>query len=175
MVLPSVQGDLEVNHQDPEWAHWPSWSHSGGKVPNSQCSKQVEQHILHARTSLWVQRSTVLNFPPSLNAYQFPLVLGFQWVGRLSWYDLPSPSPPTSGCLRPHLPLLPPLCSNSKAYLHNSYNCIVPTLGLTADQYWTHLGLIPMPRAAIYIPFLHLSYLPDPFSLTIMGNYSFLV
>ena len=82
MVLPSVQGDLEVNHQDPEWAHQPSWSHSGGKVPNSQCSKQVEQHILHARTSLWVQRSTVLNFPPSLNAYQFPLVLGFQWVDR---------------------------------------------------------------------------------------------
>src|SRR5258708_17668186 len=52
---------------------------------------------------------------------------------------------------------------------------IVPTLRLTADQYRTHLDLVPMPRATIYIPFLHLSYLPDPFSLTIVGNYSFLV
>src|SRR5258708_38482034 len=70
----------------------------------------------------------------------------------------------------------PPLCSNSKAYLHNLCNCVVPTLGLTADQYQTCLDLVPMPRAAISdIPFLHLSYLPDPFSLTIMGNYSFLV
>src|SRR5258708_18122713 len=73
------------------------------------------------------------------------------------------------------LPLPPPLHSNSEAYLHNSCNCIMPTLGLTADQYWTHSDLVPMPRATIYIPFLHLSYLPDPFSLTIMGNYSFLV
>ena len=90
----------------------------------------------------------------------------------MSWYNLPSPSLPTSSCLWPHLP---PLCSNSKAYLHNLCSCIVPTLRLTMDQYWTHLDLVPMPRAAIYIPFLHLSYLPDPFSLTIMGNYSFLV
>src|SRR5258706_13097819 len=52
---------------------------------------------------------------------------------------------------------------------------IAPTLRLTADQYQTHLDMVPMPRAAVYIPFLHLSYLPDPFSLTIMGNYSFLV
>ena len=73
------------------------------------------------------------------------------------------------------LPLLPLLCSNSEAYLHNLYNYIVPTLRLTTDQYWTHSDLVPMPRAAIYIPFLHLSYLPDPFSLTITGNYSFLV
>src|SRR5258707_11840879 len=69
------------------------------------------------------------------------------------------------------LHLLPPLCSNSKAYLCNLYNYVAPTLGLTADQYRTCLDLVPMPRAAVYIPFLHLSYLPDPFSLTIMGNY----
>src|SRR5260370_40300373 len=92
--------------------------------------------------------------------------------GVMSWYDLPSPSLPTSGCLRPHLP---PLHSNSEAYLRNLYNYIMPTLGLTADQYWTCSDLVPMPRATIYIPFLHSSYLPDPFSLTIMGNYSFLV
>src|SRR6266436_9768349 len=73
------------------------------------------------------------------------------------------------------LPLPPPLCSNSKACLHNLCNCIVPTLGLTVDQHQTHLDLVPTPRATIYIPFLHLSYLPDPFSLTIAGNYSFLV
>ncbi len=82
--------------------------------------------------------------------------------------------------LRPPLatstpPLLPSLCSNSKAYLCNLCNYVAPTLRLTADQYRTHVDLVPMPRAAIYIPFLHLSYLPDPFSLTIMGNYSFLV
>src|SRR5258708_33976007 len=80
--------------------------------------------------------------------------------------------------LTPSAPTLlhpPPLHSNSEAYLHNLCNYITPTLRLTTDQYWTHLDLVPMPRAAIYIPFLHLSYLPDPFSLTIMGNYSFLV
>src|SRR5258708_14701528 len=93
----------------------------------------------------------------------------------LSWYDLPSPSPITSGCLRPHLPPLCHLCSNSEAYLCNLYNYVAPTLRLTADQYWTHSDLVPTPRAAIYIPFLHLSYLPDPFSLTITGNCSFLV
>src|SRR5258708_7703360 len=82
----------------------------------------------------------------------------------------PPPTPSAST-----LPLPPPLCSNSKVYLHNLYNYITPTLRLTTDQYWTHLDLVPTPRAAIYIPFLHLSYLPDPFSLTIMGNYSFLV
>src|SRR5258705_7807680 len=73
------------------------------------------------------------------------------------------------------LPPLPLLCSNSEAYLCNSYNYVTPTLGLTADQYQTHSDLVPMPRATVYIPFLHLSYLPDPFSLTITGNYSFLV
>src|SRR5258706_14065942 len=107
----------------------------------------------------------------------------------MSWYDLPSPSPPTSSCLQPHLPplrlfclhstsstsTLPPLCSNSNVYLCNLYHYIMPTLRLTTDQYQTHLDLVPTPRAAVYIPFLHLSYLPDPFSLTIMGNYSFLV
>src|SRR5258708_21828775 len=93
-------------------------------------------------------------------------------IRTLSWYDLPSHSLPTFGHLQP---LPPPLHSNSEAYLHNLCNCIVPTLGLTADQYRTHSDLVPMPRATIYIPFLHLSYLPDPFSLTIMGNYSFLV
>src|SRR5258708_37262631 len=72
-------------------------------------------------------------------------------ISMVSWYNLPSPS-------------LPTLC-----------NCVAPTLRLTADQYWTHSDLVPMPRATVYIPFLHLSYLPDPFSLTITGNYSFLV
>src|SRR5260221_9849893 len=81
--------------------------------------------------------------------------------------------PPTPSTSTP--PLLPLLCSNSKAYLCNSCNYIMPTLRLTADQCQTHSDLVPMPRATIYIPFLHLSYLPDPFSLTIMGNYSFLV
>src|SRR6266436_3522458 len=89
---------------------------------------------------------------------------------KVSWYDLPSPSPPTSGHLRPHLP---PLHSNSKAYLHNLCNYVTPTLRLTTDQYQTCLDLVPTPRSTIYIPFLHLSYLPDPFSLTITGNYSF--
>src|SRR5258708_37546372 len=68
-------------------------------------------------------------------------------------------------------PPLPPLHSNSKACLCNLHNCIAPTLGLTMDQHRTCLDLVPMPRAAVCIPFLHLSYLPDPFSLTIMGNY----
>src|SRR5258707_898596 len=72
-------------------------------------------------------------------------------------------------------PLLPPLCSNSEAYLHNLYNYVTPTLRLTADQHQTCSDLVPMPRATVYIPFLHLSYLPDPFSLTITGKYSFLV
>src|SRR5260221_13335246 len=74
------------------------------------------------------------------------------------------------------LSALPPLlCSNSNAYLCNLYNYVVPALRLTADHYQTHSDLVPMPRATIYIPFLHLSYLPDPFSLTIVGNYPFLV
>src|SRR5258705_1801216 len=79
--------------------------------------------------------------------------------------------PPTPSASTP--PLLPLLHSNSEVYLCNLYNYIMPTLRLTADQYQTHLDLVPMPRAAIYIPFLHLSYLPDPFSLTIAGNYLF--
>src|SRR5260221_4574323 len=90
----------------------------------------------------------------------------------LSWYDLPSPSLPTYDLLQALLPLLH---SNSEACLCNLCNCIMPTLGLTTDQHQTCSDLVPMPRATIYIPFLHLSYLPDPFSLTIMGNYSFLV
>src|SRR5258705_1130469 len=80
--------------------------------------------------------------------------------------------PPTPSASSPCL--LPPLHSNSKAYSHNLYNYVAPTLRLTVDH-WTHSDLVPMPRATVYIPFLHLSYLPDPFSLTIMGNYSFLV
>src|SRR5258707_15124219 len=35
------------------------------------------------------------------------------------------------------LPLLPPLHSNSEACLCNLCNCIMPTLGLTADQHQT--------------------------------------
>src|SRR5258708_25097711 len=97
----------------------------------------------------------------------------------MSWYNLPSPFsahpwlPPTPSTSTPlHLP---PFCSNSKAYLCNLCNYVTPTLRLTADQYSTHSDPVPMPRATIYIPFLHLSYLPDPFSLTVTGNYSFLV
>src|SRR5258708_2471042 len=72
--------------------------------------------------------------------------------------------------------LLPPLlCSNSDAYLRSSYDYVMPTLGLTVDRHQTHPDLVPMPRAAVYIPLPHLSYLPDPFSLTIAGNYPFLV
>src|SRR5258708_10361925 len=75
------------------------------------------------------------------------------------------PWPPlTPSASSPCLP--PPLHSNSEAYLCNLYNYVTPTLGLTMDQYWTCSDLVPMPRAAIYIPFLHLSYLPDPFSLS---------
>src|SRR5258707_606609 len=95
----------------------------------------------------------------------------------MSWYDLPSTSPPTPSCLRPHPstpPLPPPLHSNSDAYLHNLYNYVTPALRLTMDQYRTHSDLVPIPRATIYIPFLHLSYLPDTFLLTIAGNYLFL-
>src|SRR5258708_31919348 len=111
-------------------------------------------------------------------------------VGVMVWPPFPfsaHPWPP-----QPHLPPLhsiclhstpsastplhlPPLCSNSEAYLHNLCNYVTPTLRLTTDQYQTCSDPVPMPRAAIYIPFLHLSYLPNPFSLTIMGNYSFLV
>jgi len=91
----------------------------------------------------------------------------------------PSPSPPTPSCLQPHPPPLCSICPHStptpKHTCTTYASYITPTLGLTMDQYWTHSDLVPMPRAAIYIPFLHLSYLPDPFSLTIMGNYSFLV
>src|SRR5258708_18332306 len=72
-------------------------------------------------------------------------------------------------------PLLPPLHSNSEACLCNLRNCITPTLRLTTDQHWTCSDLVPTPRAADYIPFLHSSYLPDPFSLTVMCHYSFLV
>src|SRR6266436_5122800 len=85
-----------------------------------------------------------------------------------------------SDCLHLHstsstsTPLLPPLlCSNSNVYLHSSYDYIAPTLGLTMDRHQTCLDLVPTPRAAIYIPLPHLSYLPDPFSLTIVGNYPF--
>src|SRR5260370_35739903 len=73
------------------------------------------------------------------------------------------------------LPTPPLLCSNSNAHLCNLYNYIAPTLRLTVDQYQTHSDLVPMPRTTIYIPFLHLSSLPDPFSLTIVDNYSCLV
>src|SRR5258708_5225574 len=98
----------------------------------------------------------------------------------MSWYNLPPPSLPTPGHLRPLLPPLHSICPHSAPTLKHTCatyaSYIMPTLRLTADQYWTHLDLVPMPRATIYIPFLHLSYLPDPFSLTIiMGNYSFLV
>src|SRR5258707_1500298 len=97
---------------------------------------------------------------------------------------LPPPDPPltTSNCLHLHsasstsTPLLPPpLCSNSNAYLCSSYDYVMPTLGLTVDRHQTCPDLVPMPRAAVYIPLPHLSYLPDPFSLTIAGNYPFLV
>src|SRR5260221_8720152 len=98
--------------------------------------------------------------------------------------SLPPLCPPlaASNCLCLHsasstsTPLLPPLLrSNSDAYLHSSYDYITPTLRLTMDRHWTCLDLVPTPRAAIYIPLPHLSYLPDPFSLTIAGNYPFLV
>src|SRR5258708_38118125 len=58
--------------------------------------------------------------------------------------------------------------SNSNAYLCNLYNYVMPTLTLTVDQYTTCSDLVPMPRAAVYIPFLHLSYLPHPISFTII-------
>src|SRR5258708_24678323 len=95
----------------------------------------------------------------------------------LLWPPLATSNPihlhSTSSTSTPPLP--PPLHSNSEAYLCNLYNYIMPTLRLTTDQYQTHLDLIPTSRAAVYIPFLHLSYLPDPFSLPIWVNYSFLV
>src|SRR5258708_327045 len=69
-------------------------------------------------------------------------------------------------------PLLHPLHSYSEAYVH-SY--AASTVRLASDQHQTHLDLVPTPRAAIYIPFLHSSYLPDLLSLTITGNYPFLV
>src|SRR5258708_4545435 len=56
-------------------------------------------------------------------------------------------------------PLLPLLHSNSKVYLHNLYNYVMPTLRLTMDQYQTHSDLVPMPRATAYIPFLHFTHL----------------
>src|SRR5258708_31513522 len=53
-----------------------------------------------------------------------------KWV---SWYDLPSPSPPTSGHLQPHLP---PLCSNSEAYL---LSCS------TSEGYWVRNSVVGYP------------------------------
>ncbi len=87
-----------------------------------------------------------------------------------SAHPWPPPTPSASSLCLPPL-----LHSNSEVYSCNLYNYVAPTLRLTMDQYQTCSDLVPMPRASIYIPFLHLSYLPDPFSLTIMGNYSFLV
>src|SRR6266436_7641675 len=97
----------------------------------------------------------------------------------MSWYNLPSPSLPTPGHLQPHPPPLCSICPHSTPTLKHTCatyaSYVMPTLRLTVDQYQTHLDLVPMPRATVYIPLLHLSYLPDPFSLTIVGNYSFLV
>src|SRR5260221_10364498 len=120
-----------------------------------------------------VQHISLVNF----NVIQVVMV-------RPPFPSLPPLCPPlaTSDCLCLHSAsststplLLPLLCSNSDAYLRSSYNYITPTLRLTVDQHWTCLDLVPMPRAAIHIPLPHLSYLSDPFSLTIVGNYPFLV
>src|SRR5260221_6228649 len=98
--------------------------------------------------------------------------------------SLPPLRPPlaASNCLHLHsassastLLLPPPPCSNSDAYLCSSYDYVAPTLGLTMDQHQTCPDLVPTPRATIYIPLPHLSYLPDPFSLTLACNYPFLV
>src|SRR5258708_2434839 len=69
-----------------------------------------------------------------------PQAICSETFSLLSWYDLPSPSPPTSGHLQPHLP---PLHSNSEAYLHNLCNYIAPTLRLTVDQYRTLSQTVP--------------------------------
>src|SRR5260370_32676014 len=88
--------------------------------------------------------------------------------------SLPLPCPPLATsepfCLHSAssastLPLLPPLHSHSEACLCNLCNCIMPTLGLTADHHHTHSDLAPMPAAADCIPLLHLTYLPQPYSL----------
>src|SRR5258708_6177361 len=98
--------------------------------------------------------------------------------------SLPPLPPPlaTSDCLHLHstssasTPLLPPLlCSNSNAYLRRSYDHVAPTRRRTMDRHLTHPDPVHTPKDAIYIPLLHLTYLPDPFSLTIAGNYPFLV
>src|SRR5258708_7880672 len=39
---------------------------------------------------------------------------------QMSWYDLPSPSPPTSGCLQPHLPPLHLFCLHSTPILKHT-------------------------------------------------------
>src|SRR6266436_986997 len=88
----------------------------------------------------------------------------------------------------PSLPLLhPPLAASDPICLHSTpsastllqlQSILVQLMQLCHTHSWTNHksipDLVPTPRATIYIPFLHLSYLPDPFSLTIMGNYSFL-
>ena len=144
------------------WRKWePTYKQQvGEKLPFTIIPKRhvctMEDRIIHEQKSCRKAR----HYIPVMVRPPFPFS-GHLWP------------PPTPSASAP--PLLPPLHSNSKAYLHNLCSCIAPTLRLTVDQYWTHSDLVPKPRATIYIPFLHLSYLPDPFSLTIMGNYSFLV
>src|SRR5258708_24579283 len=87
------------------------------------------------------------------------------------------------------LPLLcSPLATSNPFCLHSASSASTPlqlqcVLAQLVQLHHTHSqtncgsipDLVPTPRATVYIPFLHLSYLPDHFSLTIPGNYSFLV
>src|SRR5258705_2194002 len=41
--------------------------------------------------------------------------------GEMSWYNLPSPSPPTPGCLQPHLPPLCTFCLHSAPTLKHTF------------------------------------------------------
>ncbi len=56
-----------------------------------------------------------------------PRITSADLVGQsiMSWYNLPSPSLPTSSCLQPHPPLLPPLCLFC---LHSASSASTPPL-----------------------------------------------
>ena len=69
--------------------------------------------------------------------------------------------PPTSSAHPP-----PPLHQLQGILTQPCYVHCQTSLGLTSDP----LGLVPMPRGTIYIPFIHLSNLSDLPSLVITGN-----
>src|SRR5258708_6139837 len=86
-----------ISHQQDDWANW---------LPLAEFAYNNKVHVATHQT------------PFELDAGQHPH-LGVEPTktstveAAVSWYDLPSPSPPTSGHLQPHLPPLHPICLHS--------------------------------------------------------------